>query len=51
MRPIVVLHGNNRIDEIAYADVLREAREQLGIPTYYAVRDGAGAPRHDHRLG
>ena len=42
-RPIVVLHGNNRIDEIAYAEVLQRAREELGIPTYYAVRDGAGA--------
>ena len=42
-RPIAVLYGTNRIDEIAYADVLKRAREELGIPTYYAVRDPAGA--------
>ena len=42
-RPITVLYGNNRIDEIAYADILKQAREELGIPTYYAVRDGSGA--------
>ncbi|MEO8757118.1 MAG: RnfABCDGE type electron transport complex subunit D [Devosia sp.] len=42
-RPIAVLYGNNRIDEIAYAAVLKRAREELGIPTYYAVRDAAGA--------
>ena len=41
-RPITVLYGNNRIDEIAYADILKQARERLAIPTYYAVRDGAG---------
>lgn len=42
-RPIVVLYGNNRVDEVAYANVLKQAREELGIPTYYAVRDGNGA--------
>jgi ferredoxin-NADP reductase len=42
-RPIAVLYGNNRIDEIAYADLLKRARQELGIPTYYAVLDGAGA--------
>ncbi|HZY50856.1 MAG TPA: RnfABCDGE type electron transport complex subunit D, partial [Devosia sp.] len=42
-RPIKLLYGNNRIDEVAYADVLKRAREELGIPTYYAVRDPEGA--------
>jgi glycine betaine catabolism B len=42
-RLITVLYGNNRIEEIAYADLLKRAREELGIPTYYAVRDGSGA--------
>ena len=42
-RPITVLYGNNRIDEVAYADVLKRAREELGIPTWYAVRDAEGA--------
>jgi ferredoxin-NADP reductase len=41
-RPISVLYGCNSIEEIAYADVLKRAREQLGIPTWYAVRDPAG---------
>lgn len=42
-RSITVLYGNNRIDEIAYADVLKRAREALGIHTHYAVRDPEGA--------
>jgi ferredoxin-NADP reductase len=42
-RPIKLLYGNNRIDEVAYADVLKRAREELGIPTYYAVCDPEGA--------
>jgi ferredoxin-NADP reductase len=42
-RPITLLYGNNRIDEIAYADVLKRALQELGIRTFYAVRDGAGA--------
>ena len=29
--PITLLFGNNRIEEIAYVDVLRRAREELGI--------------------
>jgi ferredoxin-NADP reductase len=42
-RPITILYGNNRIEEIAYADLLKRAREELSIPTHYAVRDGTGA--------
>jgi ferredoxin-NADP reductase len=42
-RPITLLYGNNSIDEIAYADVLKRALQELGIRTFYAVRDGAGA--------
>ena len=42
-RPIKVLYGNNRLDEVAYADVLKRARDELGIQTWYAVRDPAGA--------
>jgi ferredoxin-NADP reductase len=42
-RDIIMLYGNNRLDEVAYADVLAAAREQLGIRTWYAVRDPAGA--------
>lgn len=43
-RDIIVLYGNNRIDEVAYAGLLRWARRELGIPTYLAVRDGADLP-------
>jgi ferredoxin-NADP reductase len=43
-RDIVMLYGGNRIDEFAYADILKRAREELGIPTSYVVRDPAGAP-------
>ncbi len=42
-RPITILYGANSIDEIAYADILKRAREELGIPTWYAVRDPQGA--------
>ena len=42
-RPITILYGANSIDEIAYADILKRAREELGIPTWYAVRDPEGA--------
>lgn len=44
MRPVTVLYGNNRVDEVAYADILKRARDELGIATYYAVRDPAGTP-------
>jgi ferredoxin-NADP reductase len=42
-RDITVLYGTNRIDEIAYAETLERAREELGIETSYAVRDPDGA--------
>jgi ferredoxin-NADP reductase len=41
-RPIVVLYGNERPEDIAYRDVLDTAERELGIPTYYAVARGAG---------
>lgn len=44
-RPITVLYGNNHIAEIAYADLLMRAREELGIATWYAVRDPDGATK------
>jgi ferredoxin-NADP reductase len=43
VRPISLLYGSNSIDEFAYADILKRAREELGIQTWYAVRDPAGA--------
>lgn len=42
-RPIVVLYGNASAQDIAYMDVLEQAREQLGIRTIYAVLDPRGA--------
>jgi ferredoxin-NADP reductase len=40
-RPIVVLYGNERQQDIAYRDVLDAARRKLGIRTVYAVARGA----------
>lgn len=39
-RPAIVLYGNNRIEDIAYGDVLERARTQLDIPTVFAVAEG-----------
>lgn len=47
-RPIVVLYGNGRVSDIAYADVLEQAAAELGIPTHYAVLDPSGAPPGMH---
>ncbi len=40
-RPIVVLYGTERQQDIAYRDVLDAARRKLGIRTVYAVARGA----------
>jgi glycine betaine catabolism B len=42
-RAITVLYGNGRVSDIAYAEILDEARERLGIETHYAVMNPAGA--------
>jgi ferredoxin-NADP reductase/Na+-translocating ferredoxin:NAD+ oxidoreductase RnfD subunit len=42
-RPIIVLYGNRRASEIGYRDVLDEVEARLGIPTYHAVVEPAGA--------
>ncbi|HEY8594890.1 MAG TPA: RnfABCDGE type electron transport complex subunit D [Devosiaceae bacterium] len=42
-RDIVVLYGNARAEDIAYADVLEEARDELAIDTIYVVQDAATA--------
>jgi len=44
-RPIVILYGNERQDDIAYADLLDACKEQFGIATTCAVARDAG-PRH-----
>jgi glycine betaine catabolism B len=38
-RSLVVLYGNDKADEIAYADVFDRAVRELGIKTVYAVTD------------
>ena len=47
-RPITILYGNNRIEEIAYPELLKRARHELGIHTYYSVREAANAPPEVH---
>lgn len=38
-RPIVTLYSNRQFNEIVYTDVLEEARQKLGINTFYALTD------------
>jgi ferredoxin-NADP reductase len=38
-RSVVVLYGNQKTDEIAYADLFDRAARELGIKTVYAVAD------------
>ncbi|AZO21845.1 hypothetical protein EJ070_14915 [Mesorhizobium sp. M1E.F.Ca.ET.045.02.1.1] len=40
-RPIVVLYGTESQEDIAYREVLGEARRELGIRTFHAVAKGA----------
>jgi ferredoxin-NADP reductase len=39
-RPIVMLYGANRPDELAYADLFDEAADKLGLKMIYAVAEG-----------
>lgn len=43
-RPITVLYSNRAAPEIVYADVLEEARQQLGITTVYTLTDESRVP-------
>jgi glycine betaine catabolism B len=38
-RSVVLLYGNNKDNEIAYADVFNRAERELGLRTVYAVAD------------
>jgi len=38
-RPITLLYSNRTAPEIVYADLLEEARNQLGIKTVYTLTD------------
>jgi ferredoxin-NADP reductase len=43
-RPITLLYSNKTASEIVYADVLEEARQQLGITTVYTLTDESSVP-------
>ena len=45
-RDVVVLYGVNTQDDIAYRDVLDAAERDLGIPTYFAVGEGASKAQY-----
>ena len=42
-RPIVVLYGNARSEDVAYGDVLDRAEDELGIRTVHVIEDGQAA--------
>lgn len=44
-RDIIVLYTARAADDFVYADVLREARVKLGVPTIYTLTDTAAIPR------
>jgi ferredoxin-NADP reductase/Na+-translocating ferredoxin:NAD+ oxidoreductase RnfD subunit len=48
-RPIVLLYGNNKLDEIAYAEVFDRAARELGLRTIYAVAEDEVTDRAMHR--
>ena len=39
-RSITMIYGNNKSDEIAYADLFDQAERELGLRTIYAIGDG-----------
>jgi ferredoxin-NADP reductase len=48
-RPIVVLYGNDREEDVAYLDVLDQAKRELGVRTVHAI--ARGAPRRGQYRG
>ena len=47
-RSVVMLYGNNSVEEIAYADVFDRAERELGIKTVYAVANDATLDTNMH---
>ena len=47
-RDAVLFYGNNKSDEIAYADVFDKAESELGLRTIYAVAQGAPVNTNMH---
>jgi ferredoxin-NADP reductase len=48
-RSVVVLYGNDKVDEIAYAEVFDRAERELGIKTVYAVADDPALGSNMHK--
>ena len=48
-RSIVMLYGNNKLDEIAYSEVFDRAGRELGLRTVYAVAEDAASDGNIHR--
>jgi ferredoxin-NADP reductase len=48
-RSVVVLYGNDKVDEIAYAEVFDRAQRELGIKTVYAVADDRALGSNMHK--
>jgi glycine betaine catabolism B len=48
-RSVVVLYGNDKVDEIAYAEVFDRAERELGIKTVYAVADDRALGSNMHK--
>jgi glycine betaine catabolism B len=47
-RSAILLYGNNRANEIAYADVFDKAERELGLRTVYAVAEDQGRGSNMH---
>jgi glycine betaine catabolism B len=48
-RSVVILYGNDNVDEIAYADVFDRAKRELGIKTVYAVAEDTALGSNMHK--
>jgi glycine betaine catabolism B len=48
-RSVVMFYGNNRSNEIAYADVFSRAEQAIDLRTIYAVAETDGADTNFHR--
>lgn len=48
-RSVIMLYGNERVDEIAYSDVFNRAERELGLRTVYAVAEDEVLGSNMHR--
>jgi glycine betaine catabolism B len=48
-RSIVMLYGNNKLDEVAYFDVFDRAANELGLKTVYAISAGETSGYNVHK--